>query len=90
MRRHAVVGQAIPGGKFQHLDVGREEGERAGERGHALAVAADDSEADRRRRPAGGDGPRQIREHEPFGAVGNAGEKERPASGEALGRRSRG
>ena len=90
MRRHAVVRQAIPGGKFQHLDVGREEGKRAGERGHALAVAADHSEADRWRRPAGGDGPRQIREHEPFGAVGYAGEEERPASGKALGRRSRG
>ena len=46
-----------------------------GERGHALAVAADHGEADRRRRPAGGDGPRQIGEHEPFGAVGYAGEK---------------
>ena len=48
-----------------------------------------DGEADRRRRPAGGDGPRQIREHEPFGAVGYAGEKAAAARGEALGRRSR-
>ena len=60
MRRHAVVGQAIPGRKFQHLDVGREEGERARQRRHARAVAADHHEADRRRarrrrRPRGRD-----------------------------------
>ena len=91
MRRHAVVGQAIPGREFQHLDVGREEGKRAGERRHALAVAADDGEADRaaprgRRRPTRA----RSREHEPFGAVGDTGERQRPAVRKALGRRSRG
>ncbi len=89
VRRHAVVGQAIPGREFQHLDVGREEGERAGERRHARAVAADHGEADRGRRRRGGDRAGEVGEHQPFGAVGDAGEKERPAGRKPLGRRAR-
>ena len=41
MRRDPVVGQAIPGRELQHLDVGREERERARQRRHARPVAAD-------------------------------------------------
>ena len=41
MRRHAVVGQAIPGGKLVDLDLGREERERARKLRHARPVAAD-------------------------------------------------
>ena len=36
IRRHAVVGQAIPGREFHHHDIGREERERARQLRHAL------------------------------------------------------
>ncbi len=89
MRRNPVVGQAIPGRKFQHLDVGGEKRQRARQRRHARTVAADHREADRGGGRAGRDRARQIGEDKPLGAVGNAGKKERPAGRETLGRRSR-
>ena len=89
MRRHPVVGQAIPGRKFQHLDIRREEAERTRKHRHARTVAADNGEADRRRPCTGGDRTRQIGEHQAFGAVGNAGKKQRPAGSKTLRRRSR-
>ena len=49
MRRHAVVRQAIPGGKLVDLDLGREERERARKLRHARPVAADHHEAGRGR-----------------------------------------
>ena len=90
MRRNPIVGLAVPGRELHDRQIRRKKLQRTGQLLHPRTVTADHGEADRRRRPAGGDGPRQIREHESFGAVGDAGEKERPASGEALGRRSRG
>ena len=38
---------------------------------------------------AGGDGAREVGEHQPFGAVGDAGKKQRPAGRETLRRRPR-
>ena len=89
MRRDPVVRQAIPGRKFQHLDVGREEGERARQRRHARTVAADHGKADRGRRRPRSDRAREVGEHQTFGAVGNAGQKQRPAGREPLRRRPR-
>ena len=90
MRRGAVVGQAIPGGKFQHFDVGGKEAERAREHRHARPVAADHGEADGRWRFPGRNGAGEIGEHQPLGAVGDAGEKQRPARRKPLRRRPRG
>ena len=42
--RDAVVGQAVPGRKFQHRQVGRGEGERLGDGRQALAVARDEQD----------------------------------------------
>ena len=75
MRRRPVIRQAIPGGKFQYLDVGCEEAEGAGQHGHAGAVAADDRDADRGRGRLRGNGAGEIAEDKTFGAVGNAGQK---------------
>ena len=43
--RDAVVRQAVPGGKPQDLDVGREHGERLGQARHAGVVAGDVDDA---------------------------------------------
>ncbi len=87
VRRHPVVGQAVPGRKFHHRDVGREERERTRERRHARTVAAD--------RPAGSSPAhgarrhraRQIGDDEPLGAIGDAGERQRPARLKQIGGR---
>ena len=49
VRRHPVVRQTIPGRKFHDFDVGPEERKRARQRRHALAVAADHGQRNRRR-----------------------------------------
>ncbi len=69
MRRHAVIGQAIPGREFHDRQIGREEGQSARQGRHARPVAADDHEADRRRVRFAGDRARKIRQHQAFGAV---------------------
>ena len=79
VRRHPVVRQAIPGREFQDLDVGGEEAERARQHRHARAVAADHRRADGRRRSARRNGAGQVGDDQAFGAVGNAGERQRPA-----------
>ena len=84
MRRHPVIGQAVPGRELKHGDVGREEAERARERRHALAVAAHDDEAGRRRIGARGDGAGEIGDDQALGAVGDAGERERAAGRQAV------
>ncbi len=80
MRRHPVVGQAIPGREFQHRDVGREERKRArqappcaGRRGRRRARLVAGASRPRR------DRAREIGDDQAFGAVGDAGERERPA-----------
>ena len=79
VRRHPVVRQAIPGREFQNLDVGGEEAERARQHRQARAVAADHRRADGRRRSARRNGAGQVGDDQAFGAVGNAGERQRPA-----------
>ena len=79
MRRDPVVGQAIPSRKLEHLDVRREKGERARQHRHARAVAANDGEADCRRRRTGRDRARQVGDDQPFGAIGDPRKRERPA-----------
>ncbi len=78
MRRHPIVRQTIPGGKFQNFDVGREEAERARQHRHARPVAADHRYADRRRLRACGDRTGEIGNDKPFGAIGNAGQRQCP------------
>ena len=78
VRRNAIVGLAIPGRQFQHVDVGREEAERARERRHARTFAADDQKAGRRRERARGDGAGEVGDDETFGAVGDVRERQRP------------
>ncbi len=76
VRRYPVIRQAIPGRKFQHLDVGGKEGERARGRRHARAVAADDRKRNRRRLGGGRDSAGKIGQHQAFGAVGDAGKRQ--------------
>ena len=90
IRRHAVVGQAIPGREFHHLDLGPEERQRARQRRHALAVAADHGERNRRRVGSRGNGARQIGQHQAFGAVGDLRQRQRLAGLERVGGRFRG
>ena len=88
MRRHPVIGLAIPGRKLQHRQIGREEFQRAGQLLHARAVAADHGKADRRRLWPRRDRARQIGNHEAFGALGDIGEGQRAAGRQLFGGRS--
>src|SRR5664280_1645994 len=58
--RHPVVGQTIPGREFHGENVWPEERQRARQRRHALAVAADHRERNRRRIGARRDGQRMA------------------------------
>ena len=58
--------------------------EMARQRRHALAVAADNSERDRRRIGPRGHGAREIGQHETFRAVGDLGQRKRLAGRERL------
>ena len=77
--RYPVIGQAIPGREFHHLDVGTEKRQRARQRRHALPVAADHGKRNRRRVLACGDRAREIGQHQPFGAVGDLRQRQRLA-----------
>ncbi len=84
VRRHAIVGQAIPGGEFQDFGVRREKRDRAVQHRHARAVAADHGRADGRRLVAGRDGTGEIGYHQAFGAIGDIRQKQRPSGSQAL------
>ena len=86
VRRDAVIGQTVPGRKLVDGDVRRKKIERAGERGHARAVAADDHDARRRRIGARRDRAGEIGNDKAFGAVGDACQRERAARDEEFGR----
>ena len=77
IRRDTIVGQTIPCREFHDLDIGTEKRQRARQRRHALAVAADDGERHGRRVLAGGDRTRKIGEHQAFGAVRDLRQDER-------------
>ena len=85
MRRHAVVRQAIPRRKFEDFDVGREEAERARQRGHARAVTADNRNRNRRRICARCYGAGKIGDDQRFGAIGDADKVEEFAGLEPFG-----
>ena len=87
MRRHPVIGLAVPGRKLHHRQIGREEFQRAGQLLHPRPVAAHHREADRRRLWPRRDRARQIRDDEPFGALGDIGEGQRAAGRQQLRRR---
>ena len=89
MRRHAVIGQAIPGREFQHCEIGREKGNAARQSRHARTIAAHDHKADGRRIGFGRDRARQIAEHQTFGAVGDIRKRQRLAGAEQISRRTR-
>ena len=84
MRRHPVIGLAVPGRKLQHRQIGREEFQRARQLLHPRAVAADHREADRRRLRPRRDRARQIRDDQAFGALGDIGKGQRAAGREQL------
>ena len=85
MRRHPVVGQAIPGRELQHLDVGREERQRPRQRRHPRPVAADHQRARGRRRWARRDRAGQVGDHQAFGAVGDIGQRQRTVGRQQFG-----
>ena len=87
VRRHAVVGQAVPGRELQHLDVGREERQRARQRRHPRSVAADHQRARRRRIGPRRDRAGEIGNDQAFGAVGDVGQRQRPVGRQQFGGR---
>ena len=89
VRRYAVIGLAVPGGKLQHLEVGREECDRPRQRRHARAVAADHQRAGcgrvlSRRHRAG-----EIGDDQAFRTVRHVGKRQRPAGRQKFGWRIR-
>src|SRR5581483_3472352 len=87
VRRHAVIGLAIPGRELQHGQVGGKKFQRPTELVHARAIAADHRKADSRRLGARSNGPREIRDDQALGTFGNVGKGQRAAGGEQLRRR---
>ncbi len=65
--RDAVVGQAVPGWKLEHRQLGRGKGERLGNGRQALAVARDEKQ-----RPVGANLSGKCRKREGLVAVGDA------------------
>ncbi len=84
MRRHPVVGLAIPGRKLQHRQIGREEFQRPRQLLHPRAVPAYHGEADGRRLRPRSDRARQVRNDKAFGALGDIGEGQCTAGAEQL------
>ncbi len=79
MRRHPVIGLAVPGRKLHERQVRREKRKRAGQLLHARAVAADHRQADRGFLRPGRDSPRQIGYDEPFRTFSDIGKRQRAA-----------
>ncbi len=88
MRRHPVVGLAVPGRKLQHRQIRCEEFQRAGQLLHPRAVAADHGEADRRRFGPRRHRAREVRDHQTFGALRDIGKGQRAAGRQQFGGRS--
>ena len=86
MRRYPVVGLAVPGRKLHDRQIWREEFERPRYLLHAGAVAADDRKAHRRRFWLRRHRAREIRNDEPFGALGDIGKSQRTAGRQQCGR----
>ena len=88
MRRHPVIGLAVPGRKLHHRQIRREEFQRAGQLLHPRTVAADHGEADRRRFRPRRHRAREVRDHQTFRALGDIGKGQRAAGRQQFGRRS--
>ena len=87
MRRHPVIGLAVPGRKLHDRQIGGEEFQRPRQLLHARPVAADHRKADRRRFRPGRDRARQIGDDKPLRALGDIGEGQRAAGCKQRGRR---
>ena len=87
MRRHPVIGLAVPGRKLHDRQIGGEEFQRPRQLLHARPVAADHRQAYRRRLRPGRDRARQIGDDQPLGALGDIGKGQRAAGCEQRGRR---
>ncbi len=84
MRRHPVVGLAVPGRKLQDRQVGREKFQRPRQLLHPGAVAADHGQADRGLLRPRRDGAREIGDDEPLGSLSDIGERQRAAGRQQL------
>ena len=87
MRRHPVIGLAVPCRKLHHRQIGSEEFQRPRELLHARTVAADNGKAYRRRFWSCRYGTRQIGYDQPLRAFGDIGKGQRAAGGQQRGRR---
>ena len=87
MRRHPVIGLAVPGRKLHDRQIRREEFQRPRQLLHAGTVAAHHRKAHRRRLRLGGDGARQIGDDQPLRALGDIGKGQRAAGGQQRGGR---
>ena len=87
MRRHPVIGLAVPCRKLHHRQIGREEFQRPRELLHARTVAADHGKAYRRRFWPCRHRARQIGDDQPLGALGNIGKGQRAAGSQQRGGR---
>src|SRR5262249_17010489 len=74
------------GGKFLHRKIRGKERERARERGHARAVAANHCETDRGGIGTRHDSTSEIGDRQAFGTVRHAGQRDRAAREKKLGR----
>ena len=88
MRRHPIVGLAVPSRKLQNRQVGREEFKRAGQLLHPRTIPANDGKAHSRRFGSSRHRAREVRNHQTFRALGDIGERQRPAWRQQFGRRS--
>ncbi len=88
MRRHPVIGLAVPGRKLHHRQIRREEFQRPRQLLHARTVAADHRQAHRGRLWPCRHRPRQVGDNQPLGALGNIGKGQRAAGSQQRGGRS--
>ena len=79
MRRHPVIGLAVPGRKLHDRQVGRKELQRPRQLLHARPVAAHHREADCRRLWFGCNRARQIGDDQPLRALRDIGKGQRTA-----------
>ena len=89
MRRHAIVGLAIPGRKLQDFEVGRKKRDRPRQRRHARTIAADHQCAGRGRVFSRRHSASEVGNDQAFRAVRHIGEGQRPARRQHFGRRTR-
>ena len=87
MRRHPVIGLAIPGRKLHDRQIRREKFQRPRQLLHAGPVAADHREADRRRFRPGRDRARQVGDHKPLRTLRDIGKGQCAAGCKQRGRR---